>query len=150
MSDDHDEAVRELESEFSDLLAHFRRVVTETAQRVSPGLNPGAYKLLTFVERHGPIRATEIVERVEIDKAHVSRMVRELDELGLIARAPSPEDGRVQLLSATDEARARLDAARAGRAGHLRDTVDMWTSDELRQLARLLHALSNNEAPPRE
>ena len=37
------------------------------------------------------------------DKGQISRTVRELEGLGLIARTPDPEDGRSSLLSPTPE-----------------------------------------------
>ena len=45
------EAVRALEAEFGELITHFRRVITENANRVSPGMLPGAYKIFTTIAR---------------------------------------------------------------------------------------------------
>ena len=45
------EAVRALEAEFGELISRIRRVLADNAQRVSPGMLPGAYKVFTTIVR---------------------------------------------------------------------------------------------------
>ncbi|MFY9713767.1 MAG: helix-turn-helix domain-containing protein, partial [Microbacterium sp.] len=77
-------AVRALESEFAELISRIRRIIMENANRVSPGMLPGAYKTLTTIARCEQVTVSALAERMLVDKSQASRMVRELEELGLI------------------------------------------------------------------
>ena len=48
----------------------------------------------------------EITRLLELDKSSVSGLVDRAQRRGLVARAPSPSDGRVVLVGLTDEGRA--------------------------------------------
>ncbi|GGH36662.1 MarR family winged helix-turn-helix transcriptional regulator [Microbacterium album] len=144
---EREQAVRAVEAEFSELLTQFRHVILRIAQRVSPGMLPGSYKVFTTIVRHGPLTASTMAERLLIDKGQLSRMVRELEELGLVARAPDPSDGRAHLLEATDEGRRRLEAARAGGENSLAQVLEAWPLEDVQRLSELLHALVTGEPP---
>jgi DNA-binding MarR family transcriptional regulator len=73
--------------------------------------------------------------------------VRELEQLGLVARTPDPEDGRSSLLSPTPEGLARLAAARVPQENGLLESLEQWSLDEIRDLTRLLHALTSGQTP---
>jgi DNA-binding MarR family transcriptional regulator len=141
------EAVRALEAEFGELISRVRRLLSENAQRVSPGMLPGAYKVFTTIVRRESITLSALAETLMADKGQISRAVRELEGLGLITRTPDPEDGRSSLLSPTPEGLERLAAARAPQESLLLDTLDSWSLDEIHNLTRLLHALTAGEAP---
>jgi DNA-binding MarR family transcriptional regulator len=81
------------------------------------------------------------------DKGQISRTVRELEDLGLIARTPDPEDGRSSLLSPTAEGLTRLEAARAPQESALINTLAEWPLSDINNLTRLLHALTVGETP---
>ena len=141
------EAVRALEAEFSELITHFRRVITENANRVSPGLLPGAYKIFTTIARCERVTVSTLSERMLMDKGQVSRMVRELEELGLIERSADPSDGRSFLLQLTPVGAERLAAARLPQEGLLLDTLADWSLTDIGNLTRLLHALGSGVTP---
>jgi DNA-binding MarR family transcriptional regulator len=141
------EAVRALEAEFGELISRMRHVLADNAQRVSPGMLPGAYKVFTTIVRRESVTLSALSESLMADKGQISRTVRELEGLGLITRTPDPEDGRSSLLSPTPEGLTRLAAARAPQESVLLDTLDAWSVDEIRNLVRLLHALTAGEAP---
>lgn len=135
------EAVRALEAQFSDLIGQFRRVISENAHRVSPGLLPGAYKVFTTIARHEAVTQATLADLLLLDKGQLSRTVRELEALGLIARAPDPADGRSSLLSPTEYGLERLAAARAPQEGVLVRALESWDVADIDSLRRLLQAL---------
>jgi DNA-binding MarR family transcriptional regulator len=135
------EAVRALEAQFSDLIGQFRRVISENAHRVSPGLLPGAYKVFTTIARHETVTQSTLADHLLLDKGQLSRTVRELEALGLITRSPDPADGRSSLLSPTDYGRERLAAARAPQEGVLVRALESWDVSDIDNLRRLLQAL---------
>ncbi|MEV7692563.1 MarR family winged helix-turn-helix transcriptional regulator [Microbacterium sp. NPDC089189] len=141
------DAVRALEGEFSELIGQFRRIITENANRVSPGMLPGAYKVFTTIVRRESITQSALAETLMVDKGQLSRTVRELESLDLIQRAPDPADGRSSLLSPTAFGMERLAAARAPQEGLLLSALDEWPVDEIDNLTRLLHALNAGVLP---
>lgn len=141
------DAVRALEAEFGELVTQFRRIITENAQRVSPGMLPGAYKVFTTIARRESVTQTALAELLQVDKGQLSRTVRDLEALGLIERRPDPHDGRSSLLSPTTAGLTRLEAARAPQENLLHESLADWPVDDIRNLTRLLHALSNSIRP---
>lgn len=135
------EAVRALEAQFSDLIGQFRRVISENAHRVSPGLLPGAYKVFTTIARHETVTQATLADHLLLDKGQLSRTVRELEALGLITRSPDPADGRSSLLSPTEYGLERLAAARAPQEGVLVRALENWDVSDIDNLRRLLQAL---------
>lgn len=141
------EAVRALEAEFSELISRMRRILTENAARVSPGMLPGAYKVFTTIVRRERVTQSALAEHLVLDKGQLSRSVRELEQLGLIQREPDPEDGRASILSPTPLGLERLAAARAPQEGALIKALADWPLDDIRSLSRLLHALTMGVMP---
>lgn len=141
------DAVRALEAEFGELLNRVRRLMSETAARVSPGMLPGAYKVFTTIVRRESISQSSLVEALMADKGQISRTVRELENLGLIERASDPADGRSSLLSPTAHGLERLAAARAPQEGTLMIALEQWEVTDIHNLTRLLHALTAGVTP---
>jgi DNA-binding MarR family transcriptional regulator len=141
------DAVRALEAEFGELINRFRRIILENANRVSPGMLPGAYKVFTTIVRREGITLSALAETLMSDKGQISRTVRELEQLGLVQRTPDPADGRSSLLSPTPEGLERLAAARAPQEGILVDALEEWPLADIHNLTRLLHALTTGATP---
>jgi DNA-binding MarR family transcriptional regulator len=144
---DRVDAVHALEGSFAELMAGFRRYVAQAAEAVSPGMQPGTFKVLTTVSRLGDVTLSALAERLSADKGLVSRSVSELEELGLVARTPDPADRRSRLISVTDAARARLADARAPHEGRLFTVLRDWSLDDIHHLTVFLHALAAGETP---
>jgi len=141
------EAVRALESEFSELITRVRRVIAENANRVRPGMLPGAYKVFTTIVRRESVTLSALADSLMADKGQISRTVRELEDLGLVSRTPDPSDGRSSLLSPTPLGLERLALARAPQEGILMESLESWPVEQIRDLTRLLHALTSGEMP---
>jgi len=141
------EAVRALEVEFGELASQFRRHMQDTANRISPGMLPGAYKVLGTLARLGPITLSALADSLVADKGLVSRTVRELEGLDLVTRTPDPTDGRSSLLSMTETGVAKLREARQPSQNRLSQALGEWSLDDIRHLTTLLHALSAGEVP---
>ena len=140
-------AVRARAAGFGERISRLRRVLADNAQRVAPGMLPGAYKVFTTIVRRESVTLSSLADSLMADKGQISRTVRELEELGLITRTPDPADGRSSLLSPTAEGLERLAAARMPQESVLLDTLEDWSVDEIRDLTRLLHALTAGETP---
>lgn len=143
------DAVRALESQFSELIGHFRRLISEIATRVSPGMLPGAYKVFTTIVRFESVTPSALAEALLLDKGQISRSVRELEDLGLIQRTPDPTDGRSSLLSPTAEGLQRLAEARLPNERGLHESLADWDLEDIDRLTVLLHALATGSRPAR-
>lgn len=132
------EALRSLEHEIGVLHRRIRRVIGQRARMIHPDLNATAYYLLATLVTLGPCRASALAELFELDKGAVSRLVHQLESLGLVERNPDPEDGRASILAATDQAHARLDEVSAVRRQQLAERLGSWEPGELDQLLRSL------------
>lgn len=141
------EAVQSLESSFSELMTAFRRYVADAAERVSPGMLPGTFKVLSTVFRFGPITLSALAERLSADKGLASRSVSELEELGLITRTADPSDRRSRLIAVTPLGAERLAEARAPHEGRLFTILESWSIADIRQFTTLVHALATGETP---
>lgn len=141
------DAVRALEGEFSELITRMRRLLMENAERVSPGMLPGAYKVFTTIARRGRVSQSALAEHLVVDKGQLSRTVRELEQLGLIQRESDPDDGRASILSPTAHGLARLAQARAPQEDTLAKALDGWAVEDIQNLTRLLHALTTSSLP---
>ncbi|MEV4439416.1 MarR family transcriptional regulator [Streptomyces sp. NPDC049577] len=138
---DH-EAFLALERELAVFLRRARASSGEMAREVHPDLEPAAYGLLVRLEDAGRQRATDLAAYFGVGKATMSRQLRALWELGLVAREPDPADGRASLIRLTDEGRARFTRVRDARRAQYMSKLADWDRAEIAELARLLHQLN--------
>lgn len=143
----HEQAVRGLEGAFGELMGEFRRYYAQAAESVSPGMLPGTFKVLSFIQRAGSVTVSGIAERMVADKGQVSRGVTELEDLGLVARTPDPDDGRIKLITVTAEGERRLAQARAPYERRLSEVLAEWPIESIERLTTLLQALAHGRPP---
>nr|BFD82722.1 MarR family transcriptional regulator [Streptomyces sp. Xyl84] len=131
-----------LEREMTVLLRRARASQAEMAREVHPELESSAYGLLVRLDECGSQRATALAAYIGVGKATMSRQLRALEELGLVAREPDPADGRAWLIALTDDGRRRVGKVRDARRGRYVRQLDHWDRREVAELARLLHELN--------
>ena len=141
------DAVRALEVEFGEVLSRVRRLLADNAERMSPGMLPGAYKVFTTIVRRESVTLSVLAEALMADKGQVSRTVRELEDAGFVQRTVDPDDRRSSLLSPTPLGLERLAVARAPQEDGLLSTLQAWSVDDISQLTRLLRALTSGTLP---
>lgn len=99
--------------------------------------------VLGVVEAEGPLRLSDLAERLLVDASVTSRQVAALVAAGLLAREADPDDGRSRLLHVTDAGRADLARWRAVSSGLLVERLTGWDDAELRTLSLLLGRLND-------
>jgi DNA-binding MarR family transcriptional regulator len=137
-----DQEFPSLERELTVFLRRARASSGEMARAVHPDLESSAYGLLFRLEECGRQRATELAAYIGVGKATMSRQLRALEDLGLVAREPDPADGRAWLVHLTDEGRVRFSAVREARRARYVRQLGGWDPREVAELARLLHQLN--------
>ena len=139
---DAHEAFVHLEREIGLLLRRSRAISARLAGQLHPDLDGAAYGLLSLLQDTGPLRASDLVTRIGLDKSTVSRQVAHLVELGLVDRAADPVDGRAQVLTPSAEGSARLARIRDVRRARWEDDLSDWPASDVATLADLLRRLN--------
>ena len=100
-------------AELRSALRQFLRRSEEVARRHE--LTPRQYLLLLMIKAREdtPEQATitDLVDRLALTQSTITELVQRAEEAGLVARRPSPDDGRVTHLSLTHVGAKRLKAA---------------------------------------
>jgi DNA-binding MarR family transcriptional regulator len=136
------EAFVELEREIGLLLRRSRAISARLAGELHPDLDGAAYGLLSLLQDTGPLRASDLVARIGLDKSTVSRQISHLVDLGLVDRAADPVDGRAQVLTPSAEGSARLARIRDVRRARWERDMSDWPATDVATLADLLHRLN--------
>ncbi|PFG29167.1 MarR family winged helix-turn-helix transcriptional regulator [Paramicrobacterium agarici] len=135
---DHDTAISEVEQEFAAMYTQVRHVLTRRAAAVHPELTVFGYKLLRELSADEDQQQGVLADRLFADKGAISRIVRQLEGLGLVTRVPDPSDRRAQLVRLTDTARESLDSVLADNRSVLRSRLSLWEIDDIHRLRDLL------------
>ena len=98
-----------------ELVARLRAVIGRLARQLNEtstgeGLTPTQYSVLALVRTRGPLGLAELTELEGLNPTMLSRVIRVLDDAGLILRSPDPGDMRA----------ARLEITQAGEQMHER------------------------------
>jgi DNA-binding MarR family transcriptional regulator len=136
------EAFVRLEREIGLLLRRSRAIQTRLAGELHPELDGASYGVLALLQDAGPLRASDLVTRLGLDKSTVSRQVASLVALGLVDRAADPEDGRAQVLTPSAEGAARLARIREARRARWAQDLSDWPAPDVATLAELLGRLN--------
>lgn len=139
--DSHEAYVR-LEREVALLLRRSRVVSGRLAGELHRDLDGAAYGLLVLLDDSGPLRASDVVSRLGLDKSTISRQVASLVDLGMVERAADPGDGRAQVLSISAEGHRRLNEVRDARRVRWEADLADWPTSDVATLAALLNRLN--------
>jgi DNA-binding MarR family transcriptional regulator len=139
--DPHEAFVR-LEREIGLLLRRSRAITARLAGQLHPDLDGAAYGLLALLADAGPLRASDLVARLGLDKSTVSRQVSTLVALGLVDRTADPVDGRAQVLTPSAEGSARLARIRDVRRRRWESDLGDWPAEDVARLGELLGRLN--------
>jgi DNA-binding MarR family transcriptional regulator len=91
--------------------------------------------VLVLVRNKGPLGLTELAELEGLNPTMLSRVVKALDERGLVRRMPDPVDARAARLAATAEGENVHDRVRAERTKVVADCIDRLPPETAAMLA---------------
>jgi len=135
-------ALEALEVELSRLFRRSRSQSFRLAREVHPDLDVAGYGMLSALRRIDPegtgVRAVDVAAATSLHKSTTSRAIHDLQQLGLVSRAPDPDDARAALIRVTDDGRAALERSSAGRRATMARGLEQWSETDLSQLATLL------------
>ncbi|SMH45764.1 transcriptional regulator, MarR family [Rathayibacter oskolensis] len=137
-----DSAIASVEGELSTLFNRVRAAMRSYAQRLHPELTPLGYKILSALERRGPVHSGALAELLEMDKSALSRQITALDRHGFLARTPDPSDGRATILALTEDTAGRLREIRSSNQALMHEELRSWEAGEVELFASLLRRIN--------
>jgi DNA-binding MarR family transcriptional regulator len=108
------------------------------------GLETGWHDVLATLRRNGPpyrLRPTDFSGQLMITSSGTTKRLDRLEQAGLIARAPDPDDRRGTLISLTPAGHELIDAVTEAHLDNERELLAALSEDEQRHLADLLRKL---------
>jgi DNA-binding MarR family transcriptional regulator len=108
---------------------------------------------LKRVAHDGPLRVSDLSQRMGLDVSTISRKAHQLEFEGLVARTGDPADRRSAVLSITEDGRRVLRQLDGQGERMLAEILASWPEAEIAQLAQLLKRLVDDihtslERPP--
>ena len=97
-------------------------------------LNHQQFSILFEIVKAKEVQQKNMVNRLLLEKAHVSKMVKKLQAMGLINILPFPEDKRSALLSTTAKGQKLVDECRAKFQKWNKDWFEQFNAPELLQI----------------
>ena len=91
----------------------------------------------------GPLRLSELAERMGITAPTASRAVDGLVDLGLLERLPDPADRRAVRIDVTEQGRVDVEVRKARVAAALEPAVAALSEQDRARLAKLLERLAD-------
>jgi DNA-binding MarR family transcriptional regulator len=146
----------DLDSSAIGIVGRISRLARELEQRLEPvyrehGLEPGWHDVLATLRRTGPpyrLRPSELTSASMLTSSGTTKRLDRLEQAGLIARAPDPDDRRGTLISLTPAGRELIDALTDAHLANERRLLDALSEADRRRLADLLRKLQLG-LPPR-
>lgn len=125
-----------------------RRIRRETGVRTAPlGLNPHQARALRVIGNNGPLRPSEVAERLGIVARSATDAVSGLVTAGFVERRTDPADGRAQLLALSPTGLAALARVDEIRAAVARDLFGALPEADRASLAALMDRLDQPASP---
>ena len=137
-----------------ELPARLRLAIARMARRMrqeaGDDLSPSMTAALATIERHGPLTPSRLAELERIKRPTATRVLRRLEEEGLIERVADPSDGRSAVVSITRPGAALLKKLRSRKNAYLARRLRELPEEDVEALERaaeVLERLLDDERP---
>jgi len=95
------------------------------------GLNQQQFSVLFEIAKAGEVQQKDMINRLLLEKAHVSKIVKKLQTMGFIAIKPISEDKRTALLYPTDSGLEAIVKCRNAFEEWKKETLDQYSKEEI-------------------
>ncbi len=136
----------EVAGRLHSLAIHLLRQVRREDE--ASGLSAARLSALSVVVFAGPLSVGELARAEQVRSPTMSRVVADLEALGLVRREPSATDGRAVAVTATAKGRKVLKAGRRRRVASLAGRLEGLSARELDLLDRAATVLDRALATP--
>jgi DNA-binding MarR family transcriptional regulator len=139
----------DLDSSPIGVIGRISRLARELEQRLErvyreQGLEPGWHDVLATLRRSGPpyrLRPSEFTSALMLTSSGTTKRLDRLEQAGLIAREPDPDDRRGTLITLTPAGRKLIDTATVAHLENERRILSALTDADRKRLADLLRKL---------
>ncbi len=100
-----------------------------------------ALMILEGLRDDATLRMSQLAESVGTTPPTVTKLVRDLENKGLVTRTLDEQDGRASILTLTDKGRQTLEAIIQARLDGLRSVLTEWSSEDIEKLDQLFERL---------
>jgi DNA-binding MarR family transcriptional regulator len=100
-----------------------------------------ALMILEGLKDNATLRMSQLAESVGTTPPTVTKLVRDLENRGLVTRALDEQDGRASILALTDKGRQTVEAIIQGRLQALQQVLTAWTTEDIAKLDELFERL---------
>jgi DNA-binding MarR family transcriptional regulator len=118
-----------------------RRIHQQQVAAAGVSLTPQSLRVLERTVESGSTTPTQLAHRLDLDPAVATRLLRQLEDASLVRRAPSPQDGRVTTVAATEAGVEAMGRVRDVIWDQVRRTLAGWPEADVGRLAELLSRL---------
>src|SRR5215210_1422480 len=123
-----------------ELPARLRLAIARMARRMrqeaGDDLSPSMMAALATIENRGPLTPSELAEFERIKRPTATRVLRRLEDDGLIERTADPSDGRSAVVSVTREGAALLKKLRSRKNAYLARRLRELPDEDVETLDR--------------
>ena len=139
----------------AELVARLRGVIPRLARQLNEtstgeGLTPTQYSVLALVRIRGPLGLAELTDLEGLNPTMLSRIVKVLDERGLIRRLPDPSDmraARVEVTPSGEQVHERVRAQRTQVLSECLERLPPQTAELLLTAVPAMEALAEAVKP---
>lgn len=130
-----------------ELPARLRLAIARMARRLrqeaGDQLSPSMTAALATIERHGPLAPSRLAELERIKRPTVTRILRRLEEEGLVERSADPTDRRAAVVCITRSGTALLKKLRSRKNAYLARRLRELPDEDVRVLERAAEVLEH-------
>lgn len=127
-----------LGSELLGVIARLNRLAT---QRIRLPLPWAQARLLSTIDDQGEARISDLAELDHCSQPTMTTQVRRLEDAGLVARTPDPDDARAVRIRITPEGKTMLTQVRADRAAVIDPRIERLSDEDREILSAAVGAL---------
>lgn len=127
-----------LGSELLTVVARLNRLAT---QRIRLPLPWAQARLLSTIDDQGEARISDLAELDHCSQPTMTTQVRRLEDAGLVARTPDPDDARAVRIRITPEGKTMLTQVRADRAAVIDPRIERLSDEDREILSTAVGAL---------
>ncbi|MCX2930952.1 MarR family transcriptional regulator [Mycobacterium sp. CVI_P3] len=127
-----------LGSELLSVVARLNRLAT---QRIRLPLPWAQARLLSTIDDQGEARISDLAELDHCSQPTMTTQVRRLEDAGLVARTPDPDDARAVRIRITPEGQKILARVRADRAAVIDPRIERLSGEDREILSNAVGAL---------
>ncbi|MEK4479729.1 MarR family transcriptional regulator [Paenibacillus sp. FSL R5-0876] len=127
-----------LGGQISALISASHALNVRTAAAFDSSVQPAAFHIVRWLYSYGPTSASVLAESTAMDRSSVSRLIKQLENLGYIKREDSPNDRRAILLTLTDLGRQKTFDALQDKEFIFYERIAQWDNQQLETFIQML------------